>query len=178
MGRRTRRRAAEGASDGGAQARAGGEPPPEAAADASAPRSRSEAKNAAARARLAPLREGERPRAVTVAFFVVLALAVVNAGSYLTGVELSQGGRPPLVPLLLYTVLLLATAWGLWRARYWAVLGTEAVLALTILQWSLLLIKAENAVGVIIAVAIIAGAGGLFWFLIKAMARIQLPSRR
>lgn len=188
MGRRARRRAGAGAGTaeraGGASA-GGARPEGPAAAgsgardDAPADRAaRTAAKNAAARARLVPLREGERPRAVTVAAFVVLALALVNAGSYVVGVELTGGGRPPLLPMLLYTALLLVAAWGLWRARYWAVLGTQAVLVLTILQWSLLLIKAENVLGVVIAVAIIVGAATLFWFLIKAMARIQMPVRR
>lgn len=140
--------------------------------------SRTEAKNAAARAALVPLAEGERPRAVTVAAVVVVAVAIVNAGSYLVGVPITGGGRPPLLPLLLFTALLGVTAWGLWRARYWAVLGTQALLVLWILVWSLLLVKSENLVGVIISLAIIAGAGTLFWFLIRAMARIQMPRRR
>jgi len=29
-----------------------------------------------------------------------------------------------------------------------------------------------------VTVLLIAGAGALFWFLIKAMARIQMPTRR
>jgi len=30
----------------------------------------------------------------------------------------------------------------------------------------------------LISVAMIAAAGALFWFLVKAMARIQMPARR
>ena len=67
---------------------------------------------------------------------------------------------------------------GLWRARYWAVLGFQTLLALLIVIWSLLLVKAETAVGALLATAIIALAGTMFWFLVKALARIQMPERR
>ena len=30
----------------------------------------------------------------------------------------------------------------------------------------------------VVALALIAGAGTLFWFLVKALARIQMPERR
>ena len=125
-----------------------------------------------------PLADGERPRAVTVAFFVVLAQAALNLATYLAGVQLAGGGPPPLLPLVAYTFLLLMTAYGLWRARYWAVLGTEALLVLSILVLSLWLITTTNALVGAVIVLLIAGAGTLFWFLIKAMARIQMPIRR
>ena len=37
---------------------------------------------------------------------------------------------------------------------------------------------AANVVAVLLCLGVIAVAGPLFWFLIRAMARIQLPSRR
>ena len=37
---------------------------------------------------------------------------------------------------------------------------------------------ASNVAAVVLCLAIIAVAGTLFWFLIRVMARIQLPSRR
>ena len=36
---------------------------------------------------------------------------------------------------------------------------------------------ARNVWGVLLLLAIIVPAGTLFWFMIKAMARIQMPSR-
>jgi hypothetical protein len=71
-----------------------------------------------------------------------------------------------------------AMAIGMWRARYWAVLGFQTLLAFAIVIWSLLLIQAENVWGALLAIAIIAAAGTMFWFLVKAMARIQMPERR
>ena len=72
---------------------------------------------------------------------------------------------------------MLAAAVGCFRMRYWAVLGMQALLALTILLFSLLLIRAESVLAVVIGVAVIGGAGTLFWFLVKSMARIQMPER-
>ena len=71
-----------------------------------------------------------------------------------------------------------AMAVGLWRARYWAVLGFQTLLALLIVIWSLLLVKAESVLGALLATAIVALAGTMFWFLVKALARIQMPDRR
>ena len=71
-----------------------------------------------------------------------------------------------------------AMAVGLWRARYWAVLGFQTLLALLIVIWSLLLVKAETALGALLATADRGAAGTLFWFLVKALARIQMPDRR
>ena len=70
-----------------------------------------------------------------------------------------------------------AAAWGCWNARYWAVLGMQALLGLGILIFSLLLVKAESLLAVVIALVVIVAAGTLFWFLVKSMARIQMPER-
>ena len=69
-------------------------------------------------------------------------------------------------------------AWGTWRARYWAVLGMQAILAILILLFGVLVFAASNVVTVIIALAVIAPAATLFWFLVKSLARIQMPERR
>jgi hypothetical protein len=67
---------------------------------------------------------------------------------------------------------------GMWRCRYWAVLGFEALLGIAIAFAALSLMVASNVTAVLLCVAIIAVAAPLFWFLIRAMARIQLPARR
>jgi hypothetical protein len=38
--------------------------------------------------------------------------------------------------------------------------------------------KAESVLGALLATAVIAAAGTMFWFLVKAMARIQMPDHR
>ncbi len=68
-------------------------------------------------------------------------------------------------------------AWGMWRARYWAVLGFQAFLALTMLSATLGLIQVETILEAVGTVLVLAIAGTLFYFMIKAMARIQMPER-
>ena len=137
---------------------------------------RGRAKDDAARAALKPLAPGERPVAVTIAGAVALVFAAANLSAYLAGLEI-RGERPALIGVLLYTGLMLAAAWGCFRARYWAVLGMEALLGLIVVIFSLLVVRAGSAVELLIGLAVIGLAGTLFWFLIKAMARIQMPER-
>jgi hypothetical protein len=65
----------------------------------------------------------------------------------------------------------------MWRARYGAVLGMQTLLAITIVFASLGLITATTIWAALLLTAIIVGAGALFWFLVKAMARLQMPER-
>ena len=141
------------------------------------PPSRSEIKNAEARAKLEPLAEGERPGAVTAAALVTAALLVMNVAAAIFGYD-SPGGGNNAGPLIVYAVLLGVMTWGLWRAKYWAVLGLQALLAITMLIAGLSAPLASDAVSAVLAVAIFVAAGTLFWFLVKAMARIQMPERR
>jgi hypothetical protein len=141
------------------------------------PPSRSELKNAAARAQLEPLAEGERPRAVTVAAILASVLTIANAIAAFIGHGLPSTGSE-IAPGLVYTLLLGSMAWGLWRAKYWAVLGLQALLAISMMYTGLALLVAGNVVTALLAVATLAACGTLFWFLIGAMARIQMPGRR
>jgi hypothetical protein len=130
-----------------------------------------------ARERLMPLEQGERPRVVTIAAVIATGMAVSTVVLFAIGVEVQDSeARSP--GTIVYAALMSAMAAGLWLSRYWAVLGFQTLLALLIVIWSLLLIKAENALGALLAVAIIAAAGTMFWFLVKALARIQMPERR
>ena len=133
-------------------------------------------KDALARAQLEPLAEGERPTAVTIAAIVALTLALANAAFFAAGVEID--GNDPQAGTLLFCVVMLTAAWGMWRARYWAVLGMQALLAVAVILFAMLLLVASNVLAVVISVLVIAGAGTLFWFLVKALARIQMPERR
>jgi len=124
-----------------------------------------------------PLREGERPRAVTVAAVVAAALALANVIAYAVGTRIG-GKRPAITGVLSYSILMAIAAWGMWRARYWAVLGMQAILAILILLFGILVFTASNVLTVAIAFAVMIPAGVLFWFLVKALARIQMPERR
>ena len=142
----------------------------------SRPPSRSEARDAAARAALEPLREGERPVAVTVGAVVMALLAVLELVALAAGLDIN--GKPARVQLVLpFVAGSLWLAWGLWRVRYWAVLLLQALLAFAVLLFAALLLIASNLVAVLVTVTMIVLAGTLFWFLVKAMARMQMPER-
>jgi hypothetical protein len=152
-----------------------------AAPSSPAPRaSRSEAKNEAARAALKPLAPGERPTAVTVGAIVAAVLAVANVVAVVAGwnqgVDEDDRARA-LAYTALATGVLLVVAWGMWKSKYWAVLGMQTLLALTLIASALGLVTAGNLGATLVLIAILAAAGTLFWFLVKAMARIQMPER-
>lgn len=138
-------------------------------------RSRSELKDAEARAALEPLEPGERPLAVTVGAVVAGLLGASNLALYIAGVDIR--GEDPNAGALLFGILMLAAAWGMWRVRYWAVLGMQALLALLIIAFSLFAMTAASIWALLLALAIIISAGTLFWLMVKAMARIQMPAR-
>jgi hypothetical protein len=137
-------------------------------------RERSEAKNEAVRASLVPLAEGERPPVVTVAAAVAFLLAAGNLAAWAAGLKV-DGDRPLLATVAFQVLLMGSLAWGMWRARYWAVLGMEAILAILIVILAVLLLKASTALTVVILVGVIVAAGTLFWKLVRAMARMQMP---
>jgi hypothetical protein len=141
------------------------------------PPSRSELKNAEARAKLVPLREGERPTAVTVAAIVAVSLVIANIALAVGGYKI-HGTKPALPGVIVFTLLLGAMAIGLWRSRYWAVLGMEALLGITMTLFGLALPFAANLRAVFVSLAVLVPAAVLFWFLVRAMARIQMPERR
>jgi hypothetical protein len=142
--------------------------------------SRSRAKDEAARAALKPLKPGERPTAVTVGAIVAVVLAAANVIAMIAGWDNLGGnideGRAASFTVL-WSVILLVIAWGMWRSRYWAVLGMQTLLGITLVLASLSLITADNVGSLLILVVILAAAGTLFWFMVKAMARIQMPER-
>jgi glucose uptake protein GlcU len=97
-------------------------------------------------------------------------------GAYLAGAEV-DGERPAVAQVLAPTILMGVMAYGMWRARYWAVLGFGVVLVFLIIGSALGLVQAANGLQVLGRSVILIGAGTLFFFMIKAMARIQMPER-
>lgn len=147
---------------------------------------RTEAKNQAARDALVPLREDERPRVVTIGAVVSALIAISILAGYAAGIEVrtfdAEGvardeQRPPLAQVLAPSILLAIMAWGMWRARYWAVLGFQVVLLIALIAASLGLVQATEWQQAIGNVVLIAAAGTMFFFMVKALARIQMPQR-
>jgi hypothetical protein len=138
---------------------------------------RSEARNAEVRAGLEPLAEGERPTAVTVAAVVSALLSVaitVSAVLAAAGVEVDGDEVNP-APLVIFAAALWLMTWGLWRARYWAVLGFQMLLVLFMLASAAGLVGAPTILLAAGAVVQLLASGVLFYFMIRAMARIQMP---
>lgn len=148
---------------------------------------RSEAKNQAAREALEPLEAGERPTVVTVGAVISALIAISTIVGYLAGVEVTKFGsdgiqqgedKAPLFSVVSVVLLMGVMAWGMWKARYWAVLGFQALLVLVLVAASLGLVQATEWVQALATTLLIVAAGAMFFFMIKAMARIQMPERR
>jgi hypothetical protein len=139
---------------------------------------RYEERNAETRAKLEPLEEGERPTAVTVGAIVAVALALiftVSAVLAIAGVD--AGGRDirP-VPVVAFAVVFWVMAVGMWQTRYWAVLGFQTLLLLMMLASALGLVVVGSVLQAFGTTLLLLGSAALFYFMIRAMARIQMPS--
>jgi hypothetical protein len=136
---------------------------------------RSRAKDEQARASLQPLRRGERPRAVTIGAVVAAVMVLINLVFLAVSYESDEPGKA--LSTLAGAGLLLIVAVGMWRSRYTAVLGMQTLLAIAILVASLDLLGTTSLRNALLAVMVIAASGTLFWHLVKAMARLQMPAR-
>ena len=141
---------------------------------------RAEEKNQRVRESLEPLGAGERPTVITVgAIFcaVMAAIAWSSAGVALfTGAEVN-GVRPNVAQLALTGLIATGLAWGLWRARYWAALGFQVLLLLLLIAGVAGLVLAGTLAQAVTTFLLVVLLGAMFWFMVKAMARIQMPER-
>jgi len=139
---------------------------------------RYEERNRAAREKLQPLDQGERPVVVTVAAVISTAIGVLSIAGFALWDVLRNDPRPNAVGSLSFVILIGAMAYGLWRTRYWAVLGFQAALVLVLLGAVLGAISALT-VGLLIGnLVLVVLSATLFYFTVKALARIQMPERR
>jgi len=133
--------------------------------------SRSELRNQQARETLVPLAAGERPAALLGAVAVAFTLGAANAIAFAAGAKIE--GRHPGAGVLAFSAAMALLAGGIWLRRYLAVLAFEGMLALIVLLFTLrLLVEASNAEDVLLCVGVIAGAGWLFWKLVRVMGRL------
>jgi hypothetical protein len=137
---------------------------------------RSQRRDAEARANLKPLAPGERPMAVRVSALVAAILGLANLIAWLAGDKIS-GKHPAAGGILIFSALMLACAVGLWRMWYGAVLGFMALLAIVGTLFSLYLVEASNVLGFIVAPIVIVACGYLFFKLVRVLSRIQMPQR-
>jgi hypothetical protein len=136
---------------------------------------RSRAKADAVREGLEPLGPDERPTAITIAAIVAALIGLGNLILLLADSDLHNRSR--VTGGIVFAALMFIAAVFMWRRAYWAVLGFQTLLALSIVISSLALLFAGNVEAVIRSLVIIVPAGVLFWFLIRAMARLQMPTR-
>jgi hypothetical protein len=138
---------------------------------------RAEERNQAAREALRPLAPGERPLVVTIGAVVAALVAISIVAGYLAGTKVN--GATPKLPQVLAPALLMAImAWGMWRARYWAVLGFQLLLVFLIFSAFFgLTLQATTVPQFAATLGLLAVAGAFFFFMVKAMARIQMPHR-
>ena len=137
---------------------------------------RSRERDDAARAALVPLAPGERPWPIAVSAVLAGLFAVLNLVLIATGWEVD--GERPVAGGLVFVAVMLAAAVGMWRLKYWAVLGFELLLGVTFIGALLSLLRAGDAWGALLAVLVMGVTGPLFYLLIRQMARIQMPKRR
>jgi hypothetical protein len=138
---------------------------------------KAEQRNREAREALEPLAEGERPTVVTIGAIVAALIAVSVVIGYATGVEVN-GEQPKVAQVVAPTVIMGMMAWGMWHARYWAVLGFQLILVVVLFSAFFGLVVGASSVGQVLGtLALLAVAGTFFFFMVKAMARIQMPTR-
>lgn len=138
---------------------------------------RAEQRNREVRENLEPLAEGERPLVVTIGAAIAGLIALSILAGYLAGVKV-EGGKPHFVQVLAPALLMGIMAWGMWRARYWAVLGFQLLLVFLIFSAVFgLAVQASTAAQFAATFGLLAVAATFFYFMVKAMARIQMPTR-
>lgn len=134
--------------------------------------SRGQLRDEEARATLTALGKDERPRALRVAIAVALLLAIgVLVGAASVHDLSRQGGSLPGAVFL--AIVLSSLALGMYRKRYWAVLGFQGLLAFQVLVTSLALVVASTIQAAVACLLSIGLGGWLFWKLVRVMGRIQ-----
>ncbi|CAN5636351.1 hypothetical protein BH10ACT11_BH10ACT11_21640 [soil metagenome] len=147
---------------------------------------KTEEKNEAIRESLEPLGPEDRPGVVTAGAVIALVLALSVLILYLSGKKVgvfdaygNQTGeqKPSILAAIVPIGVMGLMAWGMWNVRYWAVLGFEALMALLMIATILNIVAATSIFDVVANGAVLGVAGYLFYRLVKALARIQMPNR-
>lgn len=141
---------------------------------------KAEVKNQKVRESLEPLDPGERPTVVTVGAVFAIVVSLILWGSsavaLFTGAEVN-GEDVNIAQWASLAAIFTLMAWGMWKARYWAVLGFQMLLVLLILACVLGLVVAGTLLQMVSTALLAIGLCLLFYFMVKAMARIQMPER-
>ena len=136
---------------------------------------RMRARDDAVRAELEPLAPGERPLAIKLAVALAAGIGIGNLALAASGWQLNVAEQPDLFQSLALPVLMLVLAVAMWQRRYWALVLFQAILGISIIFAFLFLLRASNLEAVLLSGGVLAVSGALFWFLVRAMARVQMP---
>jgi hypothetical protein len=128
------------------------------------------------RASLRPLGDDELPGALKVAIAIAVLAGIGNLVAGLAGLEI-DGQKPALSGVVGFSGIILFAAWGMWRKRYWAVLGFQCLLGIVVVIFALFLLRASNVGGVLVGLFFVIAPGWLFWKLVRVLARMQVPER-
>jgi hypothetical protein len=140
------------------------------------PVSRSEQRNIEARAKLTPLSPGERPWSIRIGALAAVLTGGVQLALFVFGVKLKVAGTGAKAgSTIVFGLVMFVCAGGMWMLRYWAVLGFMALLGIMLLYFSLALIKVSSLLGLAICLVGLGGGGLLFYKLVRALSRIQMP---
>jgi hypothetical protein len=140
------------------------------------PLSRSEERDALVRASLQPLAPGERPWPLKIGALLAVLVGAGDLIDVIAGGRITVGrSHAGVAGIVVFSILLLLCAIGMWQLRYWAVLSFQAILAIVIMIFSLLLIRASSVLGLVIGVVVVGGGGVLFYKLVRTLSRIQIP---
>lgn len=137
-------------------------------------------RNREVRESLRPLEEGQRPLVVSLgaAFAALIALIFWVSGIVALFTSTTVNGKEPSpLPLALFALIMTAMSWGMWKTRYWAVLGFQMLLVLFLLAAVAGIVNANTWLQFVGTTLLIAVSGTLFYFMVRAMARIQMPDR-
>lgn len=131
---------------------------------------RAEEKNQATREALEPLEPGERPGVVVAAVAWLGLMAMLMVYNAVASNGLSDGSR---VGNGVMVVLIAVAAFGTWRLEYWAILGTQTLLALTLVSLIIFVLVIESVLLVLLGIVATLISGYLFFKMVKVMARVQ-----
>jgi hypothetical protein len=136
-----------------------------------------EVRNQEVRESLVPLAEEERPPVVTFGAILAALIAISIVVTYAAGVKVN-GSTPHLTTVAAPALIMGALAWGMWKGRYWAAICFQVVLVFLIFTAVYgLLVEATSITEFAVTLGLLAVSGTLFWLMVKAMARIQMPER-
>ena len=95
-------------------------------------------------------------RVVTAGALLSIAIALITVGAWVAGAEVDGERASAAFQVFAPAILFGVMGYGMWRARYWAVLGFQAVMGILMVGAFLSLIAAASIAGALTALFILA----------------------